>query len=164
MGNHYWIWFRMISWRWRAHTFQVRVIICSWLLEIYYHSLWMLQGLQHGEFGTLEIIKKVWQNVKLNTMPETRQNLKGVTNRPLIDDILVSNFILFILHIIIGWKYSSWCSDERVGLLDIRQAQTRNALFMYLHETSLAQYESWLENDSILLNDNEFNKWQFKID
>jgi hypothetical protein len=43
---------------------------------------WSLHGKRHGELWTLEI--------------------KGVANRPLIDAILVSNYILSILHIIIG--------------------------------------------------------------
>jgi len=32
-----------------------------------------------------------------------------------------------------------------------------------LHETALAEYESWLENDGILLNDKEIDKWHLKI-
>jgi hypothetical protein len=32
-----------------------------------------------------------------------------------------------------------------------------------LHETALAEHESWLENDGILLNDKEIDKWHLKI-
>ncbi|MFN9978740.1 MAG: hypothetical protein ACK53Y_02440 [bacterium] len=69
---------------------------------------WSLHGNRHGELWTLEI--------------------KGVTNRPLIDAIPVSIYILSILH--------------------MRQAQARNTI-MYatvLHDTALAEYESCIEN------------------
>jgi hypothetical protein len=32
-----------------------------------------------------------------------------------------------------------------------------------LHDTALAEYESWLENDGILLNDKEIDKRFLKI-
>jgi hypothetical protein len=98
-------------------------------------------------------------------MPETPQNLKGITNRPLIDAIPVSHYILPILHIIIGMGNSlvdaflEWI-EERIEVLDVRQVQAQNTT-MYatiLHDPSLAEYESWLENDGILLNDTEIDK------
>jgi len=66
-------------------------------------------------------------------MPETPQNLKGVTNRPLIDAIPVSHYILPILHIIIGMGNSlvdaflEWI-EERIEVLDVRQVQAQNTI------------------------------------
>ena len=103
-------------------------------------------------------------------MPETPRNLKGVTNRPLIDAIPVSNYILPILHIIIGMGNSlvdaflEWI-EERIEVLDVRQLQAQLTI-MYatvLHDTASAEYESWLEDDGILLNDKEIDKGFLKI-
>ena len=45
---------------------------------------WSIHGHRCGELWTLEMIENVQQNVELSNMPESPQNLKGVTNRPLI--------------------------------------------------------------------------------
>jgi hypothetical protein len=103
-------------------------------------------------------------------MSETPQNLKGVTNRPLINAIPVSNYILSILHIIIGMRNSlvdeflEWI-EERIEVLDMRQVQAQNTCMhaTVLHETAFAECESWLENDGILLNDKEIDKQHLKI-
>ena len=85
---------------------------------------WSLQGHHCGEFWMLEMIENVQQNVELNNMPETLQNLKGVTNRPLIDAIPVSNYILPILHNIIGRGNSLLDAFlEWIEVLDMRQVQ-----------------------------------------
>jgi hypothetical protein len=92
--------------------------------------------------------------------------IKGVTNRPLIDAIPVSIYILSILHIIIGMGNSLVDAFlELIEVLDVRQAQARNTIMCatVLHDTALAEYESWLENDGILLNNKEIDKHFLKI-
>jgi hypothetical protein len=86
---------------------------------------WSIHGHRCGELWTLEMIENVQQNVELSNMPESPQNLKGVTNRQLVDAIPVSNYILPILHIIIGMGNSlvdaflEWI-EERIEVLDLR--------------------------------------------
>jgi len=70
------------------------------------------------------MIENVQQNVELNNMPETLQNLKGVTNRPLINATPVSNYILPILHNIIGRGNSLVDAFlEWIEVLDMKQVQ-----------------------------------------
>jgi len=73
--------------------------------------------------------------------------------------------ILSILYIIIGIRnnlvdaFFEWI-EERIEVLNCKQVQARNALMFVslIHETALAEYELWLENDGILLNDKEIDK------
>jgi hypothetical protein len=106
----------------------------KWCNRCYLSAIdWSLHGHRRGELWTLEMIENVRQNVELNNMPETPQNLKGVTNRPLIEAIPVSNYILPILHIIIGMGNSlvdaflEWI-EERIEVLDVRQVQAQNTI------------------------------------
>jgi hypothetical protein len=131
---------------------------------------WSLQGHGHGEMWTLEMLHNIRNQVECNNMPETPQNLRGVTERPLIDSVPVSNYILCILHIIIGMGNTfidailEWI-EERIEQLDVSQIQARNGLIYATtqHDLALTDYESWLENDGILLNDKELEKRQLKL-
>lgn len=99
----------------------------------------------------------------MNIMPKRPINLKGVTNTPFIDAMPVSNYILSIFHIILCMGNSlsdaffEWIK-ERIELR--HDVQPRNVFICasVLHETALAEYESWLENDGILLNNKEIDK------
>jgi hypothetical protein len=74
----------------------------------------------------------------------------GVTERPLIDTVPMSNYILSILHIIIGMgntfvnAFLEWIR-EWIGQLDVSQIHERNGLLYAItqHELALTYYESW---------------------
>jgi hypothetical protein len=63
---------------------------------------WAIDGHEKREKWTIEKIYEICNNVASNTLTEAPQNIKGCTAEPLIDCIPIENFVLSILHIIIG--------------------------------------------------------------
>jgi hypothetical protein len=99
----------------------------------------------------------------------TPQNLKGVTDSSLIDVDPVENFILCVLHIIVGMgnalveAFLEWV-EERVELLQQAEIEASNrVIFASIQfEKEKTCYETWLENDGILLSDFHLEKKQIK--
>jgi hypothetical protein len=63
---------------------------------------WSVSGHERGELWTIDKIYDIRQQVSDGTLTEAPQNIKGCTEKPLIDAVPLENFILSILHIVIG--------------------------------------------------------------
>jgi hypothetical protein len=118
-----------------------------------------------GELWSIEKIRNIRQNVLENNLAEIPQNIRGCTENPLFDAVPVSNYVLSVLHIIIGIGNSlidglfEWV-EERVEQLTVNEMEARNSvLFAEVHHRRLNDdYEHWLENDGIVLVDKQLNK------
>jgi hypothetical protein len=63
---------------------------------------WSVPGHDPGEKWTMEKIHQIRHNVENCGMKDEASNGMGCVKRPLIDAIPIDNFILSVLHIIIG--------------------------------------------------------------
>mmetsp|Transcript_16263 Transcript_16263/g.23225 ORF Transcript_16263/g.23225 Transcript_16263/m.23225 type:complete len:96 (+) Transcript_16263:1717-2004(+) len=85
--------------------------------------------------------------------------------RPLIDAVAVENFILSVLHILIGMgnvlieTYLEWI-EERVEKLTLAEVEARNRIIYATIQLEQAEevLERFLENDGILLLDKQLDK------
>ena len=89
--------------------------------------------------------------------------------RPLIDAVAVENFILSVLHILIGMgnvlieSYLEWI-EERVEKLTLAEVEARNRIIYATIQLKQAEevLERFLENDGILLSDKQLDKQVLK--
>lgn len=88
------------------------------------------------------------KGVENGNLAETLANLKGCAMRPLIDAVAVENFILSILHILIGMgavlieSFLEWI-EERVEKLTLAEVEAQNReLFKRLFSLN-KQRRSW---------------------
>ena len=140
---------------------------CNWCMLS--PKEWAIDGHEKGEKWTIEKIYEIQNNVAGNNLAETPQNIRGCTAEPLIDCIPIENFILSILHIIIGIGNSlieclfEWV-EERIEVLPPNVVEARNrVLYATLKHSSINEdYKSWLENGGILLTDIQMKKKQMK--
>ncbi len=106
---------------------------CTWCMLS--PKEWSTVGHEKGELWSIEGIKSIQHNVKHNNLSPTPQNLKGVTDSPLIDAVPVQNFILCVLHTIIGMgntlveAFLEWI-EERVELLQPAEIEARNRVIL----------------------------------
>jgi len=118
-----------------------------------------------GEPWTIEKILDIRRNVEENNLCEVPENIKGCTAKPLFDAVPVCNYILSILHIIIGIGNSlvdglfEWV-EERIEKLTDPEIQARNSVLFaeVQYERLKEDYDHWLENDGLDLVDKQLNK------
>jgi len=118
-----------------------------------------------GEPWTIEKILDIRRNVEENNLCEVPENIKGCTAKPLFDAVPVCNYILSILHIIIGIGNSlvdglfEWV-EERIEKLTDPEIQARNSVLFaeVQYERLKEDYGHWLENDGLDLVDKQLNK------
>jgi hypothetical protein len=65
-------------------------------------SEWSVAGHAKGELWTLEAIKSIQHQVDTDVLSNIPQNIKGCTELPLLDSVPVSDYIVSVLHILIG--------------------------------------------------------------
>jgi len=63
---------------------------------------WSVEEHASGEEWTIEKIHQIRHNVEVCRMEEKPSNVMGCIKRPLIDSVSMKNFIVCILHFIIG--------------------------------------------------------------
>ena len=88
---------------------------------------WSKYGHNKGEPWSIDKVENIRNAVDNKALLETPANLKGCTQRPLIDSVPIENFILCILHIIIGMgntlinSFLEWVKDrvEKVGAKEL---------------------------------------------
>jgi len=136
---------------------------CTWF--ILSKAQWNDTAHLPGELWSIEKIYQIHQNYTENGMPETSENIKGCTDKPLFNYVPICNFVIPILHIIIGIVNSlvdcifEWI-EERIEKLSPNQIQARNSfIFAKVQYDCLKEnYDEWLQNDGILLVDKQLNK------
>ncbi len=102
---------------------------CNWCMLS--PKEWSVFGHDKGELWTIDKIYDIRQQVEDGTLTEIPQNIKGCTEKPLIDSVPIANFILSILHIIIGVgnafvdAFLEWI-EERVEQLHPDEIAARN--------------------------------------
>jgi hypothetical protein len=136
---------------------------CTWCMLS--KAQWCAAGHQLGEPWTIEKIYNIRRNVTQNSMPETPETIMGCTDKPLFDAVPVCNYILSILHIIIGIGNSlvgsvfEWI-EERVEKMTAEEIEARNSVLFaeVQHDRAKEEYNHWLENDGITLVDKQLSK------
>ena len=118
-----------------------------------------------GELWTIEKIYGVRENVTENGMLPTPDNLKGCTDKPLFNAVPICNFVIPVLHIIIGIGNTlvdcifEWI-EERIEKLTPAEIEVRNSfLFAKVQYDRVKEhYDEWLQNDGILLVDKQLQR------
>jgi hypothetical protein len=131
---------------------------CTWCMLS--KARWIDAAHLPGELWTIEKIYEIHHNVTENGMPAIPENGKGCTDKPLFNAIPICNFVIPILHIIIGIGNSlvdcifEWI-EERIEKLTPDQIQAWNSfLFAKVQYDRLKEnYDEWLQNDGILFVD-----------
>jgi hypothetical protein len=126
-----------------------------------------------GEPWTIDKIHEVRLNVAENNLVQTAENIRGCTAAPLFDAVPVENFIVPVLHILIGIgnalidSFLDWI-EERVEVVTQPEIVMRNAvIFAEVHYNRLQnEYNRWLEVEGVLLTEKQVNKAasQFMLD
>jgi hypothetical protein len=75
-------------------------IWCNWCMLT--KQAWMEVGHVHGEKWSINKLHDIRQLVEDHGMPEWPQIIMGCTHSPMFDAVPVENFIISMLHIIIG--------------------------------------------------------------
>jgi len=106
---------------------------------------WAIDGHEKREKWTIEKIYEICNNVASNTLTEAPQNIKGCTAEPLIDCIPIENFVLSILHIIIGiWNSLVECLfewvEERIEVLPPNVVKARNRVLYATFKTFISEW------------------------
>ena len=85
---------------------------------------WSTYSHTKGEPWSIGKIESIRTQVENKAIIQTPGNLKGCTQRPLIDSVPIENFILSVLHIIIGMgntlidAFLEWI-EERVEKVEV---------------------------------------------
>lgn len=119
---------------------------------------WSVEGHGAGLAWTVEKLLDIRNNVEFNGLAEKPDNIFGCTHKPLFDAVPVENYIISILHIIIGvgntlvdilFDWVEW-RMERLTPAEVTQ---RNAV-LYA-EIALRQatkrHENWKDNEGSMI-------------
>jgi hypothetical protein len=127
---------------------------------------WAVPGHASGESWTLEKINGIRDKVADGLLSDKEpSDIKGVTKQPLFDAIPIQNYIVSVLHIIIGMRDTmtdgiiEWL-ESRVEKLQKAEIEARNRIIyatIQLEEDQ-KKLEVWLEKDGILLTDYQLEK------
>jgi hypothetical protein len=129
---------------------------CNWCMLS--KAAWNKEGHNPGEKWTIESINQFCHSVEFCGMKEEPSTVMGCVNRPLIDAVQVENFILSILHIIIGVGNS--LLDVFYGWIEWRVEKLTQGEAMHRNKVAYAElkvgqerevYQRWLENEGNLL-------------
>jgi hypothetical protein len=93
------------------------------------------------------------------------QDVRGVTMRPLFNAIPINNYVLSVLHIIIGIgnslvDFMFECIESHVEQLTNDEVAARNSVLyaMIKHEDAKGIYETWIENDGMAIVQKQLQK------
>jgi hypothetical protein len=121
-------------------------------------SQWSPEGHLKGELWTLQHINDIRDNIEVNNAVENPATIMGCTARPLFQHIPIYNYIISILHIIIGVgnkfvdQLYEWV-EERVEQLTAEEREHRNTLVyaQARHEIAEDNLQEWLQNEGVNL-------------
>jgi hypothetical protein len=126
---------------------------------------WAHEGHQPRECWTLDAMQQLRQNLSLGNIPNDAETIKGCTEPPLFNAVPVENYIVPVLHLLIGVGNNllesllEWVS-ERVEKLTHREVVHRNAI-IYLearNQKFKKDYDTWIQNEGITLTDLQAQK------
>jgi hypothetical protein len=126
-----------------------------------------------GEPWSIEGIQRVRFSVAENNLLEMPENIKGCTAIPLFDAVPIENFIVPVLHLLIGVGNALLESfldgiEERVETITPPEIVMKNeVIFAEVHYNRLHnEYHRWLEDEGVLLTEKQVNKAasQFMLD
>jgi hypothetical protein len=121
---------------------------------------WSLKNHDKGELWTIDKIIQLREKVDLKELSEEPEYLRGCTKVPLFDSVPIENYIVPVLHILIGVGNSLVNAvfefvDERIERLPEQLVVARNNI--NTAEINLddaeADYNDWLQNDGITLSE-----------
>jgi hypothetical protein len=133
-------------------------IWCNWCMLS--KQAWSVAGHAPGDRWAIDKIQQIRHNVEVCGMRDDPSNIMGCIKTPLIDAVPIENFILSVLHIIIGigntlvvafYEWIEW----RVEKLSQQEVIHRNTV-VYAElklEQEKESYDSWLNNEGVLLAD-----------
>jgi hypothetical protein len=119
-----------------------------------------------GDSWTIEELNRVCDDVKCGSLSKNQpHDIKGITMRPLFDAIPINNYVLSVLHIIIGIGNSlvdflfEWI-ESRVENLTNDEVAARNSVLcaMIKHKDTKGIYETWIENDGMAIVQKQLEK------
>ena len=121
---------------------------------------WSLLSHELGEEWTIEKLLQIREQVENNTLLPTPTNLNGCTEKPLFDAVPISNYIVPVLHLLVGIgnilvdSIFEWV-EERVETLTPEEVVARNNILSdnINTENATQEFNLWLENDGIRLTD-----------
>jgi hypothetical protein len=120
---------------------------------------WSVKNHQQDELWTIDKIILRCEKVDQKELSEEPESLRGCTKVPLFDSVPIENYIVPVLHILIGVGNSLVNAvfefvDERIERLLEQLVVARNNI--NTDELNLddaeADYNDWLQNDGITLS------------
>jgi hypothetical protein len=126
---------------------------------------WTRTGHNLGECWTIDGIHEVRENVRLGSLTNVPENIKGCTKIPLFDSVPVKNYIVPVLHLHIGVGNNlldsliEWIM-ERVEKLTPGEVVHQNAAIYAeaRYQKFRVDYDIWMENEGITLTDLQVQK------
>ena len=126
---------------------------------------WARTGHNLGECWTIDGIHEVRENVRLGSLTNVPENIKGCTKIPLFDSVPVKNYIVPVLHLHIGVGNNlldsliEWIM-ERVEKLTPGEVVHQNAAIYAeaRYQKFRVDYDIWMENEGITLTDLQVQK------
>ena len=129
---------------------------CTWCMLS--KVQWSASDHVAGAEWTIQKNFAIRHEVETNHTPERPDTIFGCTNKPLFDAVPIENYIINVLHIVIGIGNSlvdilfDWV-DWRIEKLTPAEVSNRNAV-MYA-EVKVIQakekYDHWVQNEGVLL-------------
>jgi hypothetical protein len=133
-------------------------ICCPWCMLS--KQQWSLDPHDNGEEWTIENLYRIRESIENNMLFPTPDNLKGCTQKPLIDAVPISNYIVPVLHLLIGIgnvlvdSIFEWVEERVEQLTEEEVVACNNILSAEINiENSERDFNQWLENDGIHLTD-----------
>jgi hypothetical protein len=121
---------------------------------------WSVANHQPGELWTIDKIIEVREKMDRKELPEDPEHLRGCTKMPLFDSVPIKNYIVPVLHILIGARNSLVNAlfefmDERIERLPEELIVARNNIITaeINLDDAIAVHDGWLQNDGISLSD-----------
>jgi hypothetical protein len=107
----------------------------------------------------------VRDNVAVGNISNDPENIKGCTELPLFDSVAVENYIVPVLHLLIGVGNNllesllEWVS-ERIEKLTHCEVLHRNAVIYAeaRYQKYKKDYDTWIQNEGIMLTDLQVQK------
>ncbi len=130
---------------------------CPWCMLS--KTQWSVKDHDRGELWTLDKIAAIREQVDRNEIPEEPQHIRGCTQLPLFDSVPIQNYIVPVLHILIGVGNALVNTlyefvDERIEKLPEQLIVARNNIntAQINLDDAQADYDDWMQNDGISLS------------